>query len=98
MNYIHEYGLYPVVTEEILSTFECLKCSKVDVIAETQCPIGPYRGDYLVFMLKHERNKDDLVMPIVLLEETTKDKGYDVKPLQEDIITKFVSGRTYNYR
>ena len=56
------------MTEEILSAFECFKCSKGDVIAEAQCPIGPYRGDYLVIMLKHKRNKDDLVMPIVLIE------------------------------
>ena len=67
-NYSHEYGLYPIVTEQILTAFECLKCRKGDVSAEAQCSIGPYKGNYVIVMVKHKRSKDDIVIPILLIE------------------------------
>ena len=67
-NYSHVYGLYPIVTEQILCAFECLKCSKGEVIAEAQRSIGPYRGDYVILVVKKKRNKDIIEIPILLIE------------------------------
>ena len=43
--------------------------------------------------MSSERNERAILTAV---KETTRDMGYDVKPLQEDMITKFVSARAYN--
>ena len=88
--FTHEYGLYPIVTNQLLAAFDCLKCTKGGVVAEVQKLIGPsYRGDYVVVVIKRKRT-DVVTYPILLVKVKFSVAGYINNVNSSDITEMFL--------
>ena len=87
--FTHEYGLYPIVTDQLLAAFNCLKCTKGEVVAEAQKLIGPYRWDYVVLVIKQKRT-DVVTYPILLVEVKFSVAAYIDNVNSSDITEMFL--------
>ena len=76
---------YTRITDQLLAAFNCLKCTKGEVVVEAQKLIDPsYRCDYVVLVIKRKRT-NVLTYPILLVEVKFSVAGYIGNLILSDI-------------